>query len=77
MRSDLQICHRTHFICTILIMMCVCKTLSTIVQILTDLPTVVVDCDTDVLEIILQQKIHVSESELHMSVPKGEIPPLH
>ena len=57
--------------------MCVCRTLSTIVQILTDLPTVVVDCDTDVLEIILQQKIHVSESELHMSVPKGEIPPLH
>ena len=56
MRSDPQICRRTHFIYAILIIMCVCRTLSTLVQILTDLPTVVVDCDTDVPEIILQQK---------------------
>ena len=56
MRSDPQICRRTHLICAILIIMCVCRTLSTLVQILTDLPTVVVDCETDVPEIILQQK---------------------
>ena len=56
MRSDPQICRRTHFICAIFIIMCVCRTLSTLVQILTDLPTVVVDCETDVPEIILQQK---------------------